>query len=107
MERPSEVDPMRQYNWTRLGLQREFEEGFLAYLPLELPLDTGLFDIPDSHYSEADAGLEISVDVELELCLSFLSESVPSPMDWSPSYGSRRTNRPESGARPQNRRSRF
>ncbi|TMW90188.1 hypothetical protein EJD97_016099 [Solanum chilense] len=105
--RPSEVDPMRQSNWTRLGLQREFEDGFLAYLPLELPLDTGLFDVPDSHYSEADAGLEIPVDVELEFCLSFLIESVPSPWDWSPSYGGRRTNRPESGARPQNRRSRF
>ncbi|XP_015059934.1 uncharacterized protein LOC107005795 [Solanum pennellii] len=107
LERPSEVDPMRQSNWTRLGLQREFEDDFLAYLPLELPLDTGLFDVLDSHYSEADAGLEIPVDVELEFCLSFLSESAPSPWDWSPSYGGRRTNRPESGARPQNRRSRF
>ncbi|KAG5572590.1 hypothetical protein H5410_062356 [Solanum commersonii] len=67
LERPSEVDPMRQSNWTRLGLQREFEDAnayqthfedanayqthsvddFLADLPLDLPLDTGLFDLLD------------------------------------------------------------
>lgn len=133
LERPSEIDPMRQSNWTRLGLQREFEDAnayqthfedanayqthsvddFLADLPLDLPLDIGLFDLLDSHYPEAEAGLDemidMSLDVELEFFFSFLSESplVPSVWNWSPSYaGGRSTNRSESGARPQNRRSR-
>ncbi|WMV57676.1 hypothetical protein MTR67_051061 [Solanum verrucosum] len=133
LERPSEVDPMRQSNWTRLGLQREFEDAnayqthfedanayqthsvddFLADLPLDLPLGTGLFDLLDSHYPETEAGLDemidMSLDVELEFFFSFLSESplVPLVWDWSPSYaGGRSTNRSESGARPQNRRSR-
>lgn len=132
LERPAAADPMRQSDWTRLELQRDFEDAFSAYqtpsdddisgvdflteLPhflTELPLDTGLFDLLDGYYPEAEEGLDedinMSLDFEFELSFSFLNEFplMPSAWDGSPSYaGGRSTYRSESGARSQNRRSR-
>ncbi|KAF3637468.1 putative 26.5 kDa heat shock protein, mitochondrial-like [Capsicum annuum] len=116
-ERPSDANPMRQSEWTRLERQRDFEDAFSAYQApcgddflTELSLDSGLFDLLDG-YSEAvegcDENVNMSLDFEFEL--SFLSEFplVPSAWDGSPSYvGGRSTYRSESGARSQNRRSR-
>lgn len=58
-ERPSEADPSRQSDWTRLELQRDFEEVFTAYQApfgddfpgydflTELLFDDGQFDLLD------------------------------------------------------------
>lgn len=119
LERPSEADPMRQSDWTRLERQRDFEDAFSAYQApsgddssgddflTELSLDSGL--LLDG-YSEAEEGLDedINMSLDFEFELSFLSEFplMPSAWDESPSYaGGRSTYRSESGARSQNRRS--
>lgn len=69
LERPSEADPVRQSDWTRLERQRDFEDAFSAYQApsgddssgddflTELSLDSGLFDLLDG-YSEAEEGLD-------------------------------------------------
>ncbi|KAM3359512.1 hypothetical protein P3S68_019222 [Capsicum galapagoense] len=116
-ERPSDANPMRQSEWTRLERQRDFEDAFSAYQApcgddflTELSLDSGLFDLLDG-YSEAVEGCDedVNMSLDFEFDLSFLSEFplVPSAWDGSPSYvGGRSTYRSESGARSQNRRSR-
>ncbi|OIT28571.1 PREDICTED: uncharacterized protein LOC109212471 [Nicotiana attenuata] len=124
-ERPSEADPSRQSDWTRLELQRDFEDVFSAYQApfgddfpgydflTELPLDDGQFDLLDG-YLEAEEVLNedinVLLDFEFELSFSFLNEFslVPSAWEWDefPSYAGGSAYQSASSSRSQNRGSR-
>ncbi|PHT32213.1 hypothetical protein CQW23_28550 [Capsicum baccatum] len=81
-ESPSDANPMRQSEWTRLERQRDFEDAFSANQApcgddflTELSLDSGLFDLLDG-YSEAVEGCDedVNMSLDFEFELSFLSE---------------------------------